>query len=48
MFDYQGYTRHLPVSNIVGMTIKCLSTKMERGYTPVGYLVRVKVGDTLV
>ena len=47
-FDYKGYTCHLPVSNIVGMTVKCLFTTMERGYSPVGCLVRVMVGDTAV
>ena len=36
------------VKCIVGMTIKCLSTTVERGYTPVRCLVRVKVGDTAV
>ena len=48
MFDYKGCTCHLSVSNIDGMTVKCLFTTMERGYTPVGCLVRVKVGDTAV
>ena len=46
--DYKGYTCHLPVSNIVCMTVKRLFTTMERGYTPVGCLVRVKAGDTAV
>ena len=28
MFDYKGCTCHLSVSNIVGMTVKCLFTTM--------------------
>ena len=48
MFDSKGYICLLSVSNIVGMTVKCLFTIMERGYTLVGCLVRVKAGDTEV
>ena len=46
MFDYKGYTCHLPVSNIVGMTVQYLYTTTERSYTchlPVSNIVDMTV-----